>query len=419
MNRKIKNIRAREILDSRGDPTVEVRVELENGIAARGSVPSGASTGTHEALELRDGDKKRYRGKGVLKACRNVEKKIAPKLRSFDVTKQKEIDRLMLDLDGTTNKRKLGANAILAVSMACAKVGAKAKDLPLYRYIRQTYGLRYKGYRLPTPLVNVINGGKHADSDLDLQEFIIVPVGPKTFAKKAQAGSEIFHALGDVLKKEKLDTDVGNEGGYAPNVGKTTRAFDLIMKAIKLAGYKAGRDIKLGIDAAASEFYNDSARKYILRTDKLRMNARQLMDLYEKWFIKYPFLSIEDPLSEDDWENWQIFTREMKKKILIIGDDLFVTNVKRLKSGIELGVANAILIKVNQIGSLSETIETIKLAQKNKYKVVISHRSGETCDDFIADLAVAVNAEYAKIGCLSRSERVSKYNRLMQIEKEL
>ena len=419
MSSAIEHIHAHEILDSRGNPTLNVSVLLKNGKIGRASVPSGASTGTHEALELRDGDKKRYRGKGVLKAVRNVNTKIAKELRGMSVLHQREIDQKMIMLDGTLNKKKLGANAILGVSLACAHAGAKSKKMPLYEYIRWAYDLQYRNYQQPTPLMNVFNGGAHADTNLDMQEFIIIPHGIKTQHRRVQAGAEIFHALGDVLRKAGLDTDVGNEGGYAPDVGKTEQALEYIMKAIKKAGYTPGKQISLGLDVAASEFYNIKKNRYDLSTDRRKLSADGMTDLYEAWMKKYPLLSIEDGLDQDAWPDWQEQTKRIGKKVILIGDDLFVTQSERLQQGIDQKVANAILIKLNQVGSLSETIDTILLAQANKYKIAVSHRSGETCDTTIADLAVAVNAEYIKTGSLSRSERLAKYNRLMEIEEEL
>ncbi len=322
-------------------------------------------------------------------------------------------------LDGTENKQKLGANAILGVSLACAHAGARRAKMPLYAYLRDVYSLSYKSFKLPTPLMNVFNGGRHADTNLDMQEFIIVPTGFKKYSRQLQAGSEIFHALGDVLRKDGLDTDVGNEGGYAPNVGKTEMALDYLMKATKAAGYKPGKEIQFGIDVAASEFFDERSGLYILNTDRRRMTEDQLISLYADWVEKYPMLSIEDGLSEDAWDGWKRMTDKLGKKLLLIGDDFFVTNILRVKKGVELGVANSVLIKPNQIGTLSETMETILYAQKHKYEIVISHRSGETTDTTIADLAVAVNAEYIKTGAPSRSERLAKYNRLLEIEEDL
>lgn len=416
---RIAGIHAHEILDSRGNPTVNVQVTLKSGRTGTAAVPSGASTGSHEARELRDGDKKRYGGLGVRKAVEHIHSRILPVLKGMDVTDQRGIDDAMRILDGTTNKRSLGANAILGVSLACAHAGAKSNAMPLYEYLRETFGLSYKGFHLPTPLMNVFNGGRHADTNLDMQEFIIIPHAFPTFARKLQAGSEIFHALGDVLKEDGLDTDVGNEGGYAPDVGKTEHALAYLVAAVKRAKYKPGKHISFGIDVAASEFYNERTERYVLHTDHRNMTAHEMIELYEDWTVKYPLLSIEDGLAEDDWDHWKTLTQQLGDEILLIGDDLFVTNVERLTRGIEEGVANAILIKPNQIGTLTETIDAILLAQKHKYKVVISHRSGETTDTTIADIAVAVNAEYIKTGAPSRSERLAKYNRLLEIEEEL
>ncbi|MBI4215156.1 MAG: phosphopyruvate hydratase [Parcubacteria group bacterium] len=415
----IKALRAREILDSRGDPTVEVRVELEDGLAARASVPSGASTGIHEALELRDNDPKRYGGKGVLKACRNVNEVIAPKLKGIDATQQQEIDALMIDLDGTKNKSNLGANAILGVSMATAHAAAKALGQPLYQYLRKTYKFALKDYRLPVPLMNIINGGRHADNDLAFQEFMIVPVKARKFANRVRMGSEVFHVLGKFLKERKHNTAVGNEGGYAPNLGTAENVFKLLISAIQKAGYQPGKEIALALDIAASELYDSKSKKYEIPAERLKLSSDGMLDIYESWLKKYPIISIEDGLDQDDWDGWREMTRRLKKKTMLVGDDLFVTNEERLRMGIEKKISTAILIKMNQIGTISETMRAIQLAQKHKYKVVISHRSGETCDCTLADLAVAVNAEYVKTGSLSRSERVAKYNRLMEIEQQL
>lgn len=419
MLERIDTIHAHEILDSRGNPTVQVTVLLKNGTRGVAAVPSGASTGSHEALELRDGDKRRYRGLGVLKAVKNVNGPIAKALKGRDVFGLQDIDDTMRVLDGTDNKRKLGANAILGVSLACAHAGARRAKMPLYAYLRDVYGLKYKGFKLPVPLMNVFNGGRHADTNLDMQEFIIIPVGFKSFSRQLQAGSEIFHTLGDVLQADGLDTDVGNEGGYAPDVGRTEQALEYLLKAVKKAGYKPGKEIRFGIDVAASEFFDPRTGKYILKTDRRKLTADEMTALYESWMKKYPMLSIEDGLNEDAWDDWQVHTRRLGSDLLLIGDDLFVTNKDRVQRGIDEGVANAVLVKVNQIGTLSETMETIVLAQKHRYKIVISHRSGETTDTTIADLAVAVNAEYIKSGAPSRSERLCKYNRLLEIEEEL
>ncbi len=419
MKERIDVIHAHEILDSRGNPTLNVTVMLKNGLRGSASVPSGASTGVHEALELRDGDMSRYRGKGVRKAVKNVNVTIAKALRGMDVFDVRALDDAMRIIDGTENKHVLGANAILGVSLACAHAGARRANTPLYEHIRNVFGLRYNGFTLPTPFMNVFNGGLHADTNLDMQEFIIIPHGFKKYSRKVQAGSEIFHALGDVLHADGLDTDVGNEGGYAPNVGKTEVALEYLAKATKKAKYKLGGEIGFGIDVAASEFYDAKKDRYILRTDRRKLNGGEMIDLYEQWLKKYPLMSVEDGLDQDAWVDWAMLTKRLGKKMLLVGDDLFVTNVERVKMGLSQKVANAVLIKPNQIGTLSETIDTILLAQKHKYKIVISHRSGETSDTTIADLAVAVNAQYIKSGAPSRSERLSKYNRLLEIEEEL
>jgi len=418
INPKIKSIKALEILDSRGNPTVRVEVKLKRGVSAWAMVPSGASTGKHEALELRDGDKKRYSGKGVLKAVENVNKIIAPRLRGKNPLQQKNLDELMLKLDGTENKSKLGANAILGVSLALARAGAKAAKMPLYKYIRRTYHLRLSGYKLPVPTMNILNGGAHADWSLDIQEFMVVPQ-QKTIKERVRCGAEIFHVLGKLLKSNGHVTLKGDEGGYAPKLAGNEQAFMVIMEAIKKAGYVPGKNVKLAIDAAASEFYNKKTKTYDLKADKKSLTPAQMVDLVSTWVNKYPLISVEDGLDEDDWDNWVSLTKKVGRKVSLVGDDLFVTNVERLQKGIDTKVGNAILIKLNQIGSLSETIDAIKLAHKNNYKTSISHRSGETADTFIADLAVAVNSEFIKTGSLSRSERVGKYNRLLEIESEL
>lgn len=417
-NHKIKDIKAREILDSRGNPTVEVSVLLSSGEVGKASVPSGASTGTHEALELRDGDKGRYEGKGVLHAVRNVNTSIAKVLRGVDVTRQSDIDHVMLELDGTENKSKLGANAILGVSLAVCRTAAVSERLPLYKYIRDNFELKARGWKMPVPMMNILNGGRHADWALDLQECMILPQLPK-MRDRVRAGAEVFHALGKVLRGAGYQTLVGDEGGYAPQLSKNEEAFRLIGQAITESGYRPGTDIKLGIDAASSEFFEESSGLYHMKRDGKSLHAKELLEVYRNWIEKYPLVSIEDGFAEDDWANWIMLTRELSRSTQLVGDDLFVTNVERLKKGIEMKVGNAILIKVNQIGSLTETIDTITLAQKNGYKIAISHRSGETADTFIADLAVAVGAEYIKTGSLSRSERVEKYNRLMEIEDEV
>lgn len=414
---KIKNIVAREILDSRGNPTVETKVILENGVCGKASVPSGASTGSHEALELRDNDAKRYLGKGVLKAVANVNLKINKLLKGFYVSKQLEIDKEMIALDGTENKSKLGANAILSVSLACARAAARNLGLPLYKYLRKAYNLKFSKYNLPYPMMNILNGGRHADWSLDLQECMIVPQA-KSFKERVRQGAEVFHHLAKILKANGYAITVGDEGGYAPRLKQNEEAFKLILEAIKAAGLKSGKDVNLAIDVAASEFYGEK-KGYELKLDKKTFSSKAMIDLYKNWASRFPVISIEDGLAEDDWDGWKLLTKEMGKKTILVGDDLFVTNCRRLAEGIKKNAANAILIKVNQIGSLSETINCINLAKKNGYKVIISHRSGETEDAFIADLAVAVNADFIKTGSLSRMERVVKYNRLMEIEEEL
>ncbi|MBU0625685.1 phosphopyruvate hydratase [Patescibacteria group bacterium] len=418
MNHKISKIISQEILDSRGNPTVAVRVETTSGVVGRAAVPSGASTGKHEALELRDNNPRRYHGRGVLKACRNVALKLAPQLKGLEVTRQRTIDQIMIALDGTNNKSKLGANAILGVSLAAARAGSIARRQPLYKYIRQTYRLKRQGYKLPLPMMNVLNGGQHADWAIDFQECIIIP-RMKKFCERVRAGSEIFHELKKILKSQGLVTSVGDEGGYAPHLKNNEQAFQLILTAIRAAGYKPGADIALGSDIAASEFYDESRQCYVLQKDNKSYRANELIALYQSWLKKYSFLTLEDGLAQDDWAGWTELTKKLGKKLVLVGDDLFVTDVKRLQRGIKSAAANAILIKPNQIGTLSETIDAIELAHRNGYQTAISHRSGETSDTFIADLSVAVNSEFIKTGSLSRSERLSKYNRLMEIELEL
>lgn len=415
---KIVNIHACEILDSRGNPTILARVILDNGVESSASVPSGASTGIHEALELRDGDKKRYGGKGVLTAVANATGPILKALKGRDVFDIRKLDKIMIKLDGTENKSRLGANAILGVSLACAHAGAAAAKLPLYKYLRRAFKLKYKKYSLPYPTMNLLNGGRHANFALDLQECMVIPLAKK-FRDRVRVGSEIFSALGKILEAEGLGALKGDEGGYAPRLKTNDAAWEYLAKATAAAGYELGKDVVFGMDAAASEFYDEKTRKYNWKLGKFSFSAEELMAVYKKWTEKYPFRLLEDPLAEDDWDNWKKITVKLGGKLALVGDDLFVTNVKRLKQGIKMKAANAILIKVNQIGTLSETIDAILLAQKNKYQVVVSHRSGETADTTIADLAVAVNAEYIKTGSLSRSERVEKYNRLMEIEEEV
>jgi len=416
---KIKKIIAREILDSRGNPTVETKVMLDNGIIGAASVPSGASTGVHEAWELRDGDEKRYSGKGVLKACKNVNEKIIKVLTGVKVVKQREIDEAMIKLDGTKNKSNLGANAILSVSLACARAAAVYKNKELYEYLGESFGYSKKDYKLPIPSFNIFNGGKHADTNLDFQEFMILPVKKTAFKEKVRMGAEIFHELGAVLKEAGFDTDVGNEGGYAPDIFSSIQAVELILSAIHRAGYEPGREVGIGTDVGSSELYSKKDGKYIFKLDKAQFTNTTLIGLYYEWFRKYPIISIEDGLDQDDWEGWRELTKELGAEMMLIGDDLFVTNSKRLRRGVKERAANAVLIKFNQVGTLSETMDTIKLAQKHGYKLMVSHRSGETCDNFIADLSVAVGAEFIKSGSLSRSERLSKYNRLMEIEDNL
>jgi len=412
---KIKQIFAREILDSRGNPTVEARVVLENGVYAVAKVPSGASTGTHEALELRDGGK-RYGGKGVLRAVKNVNTEIAKAICGMEVTKIQEIDNKMIALDGTKSKSRLGANAILSVSMAVARAGALAVNLPLYKYIRQAYKLGDKEYRMPLPTMNILNGGRHADNNLSIQEFMIIP-RHRLLRERVRMGSQIFHALAGLLSQKGYAISVGDEGGFAPELSSNERALQLMVEAIKLAGWEPGKQVFLGMDLAASEFYNH--KKYYFLNKKQAWSADKMIANLVSWVKKYPIISIEDGLSEDDWANWKLLTKELGSKVTLVGDDLFVTNVDRLNRGIREGVGNAILIKLNQIGTLSETIAAIALARKHHYQISISHRSGETADTFIADLAVAVNSEFIKTGSMSRSERVEKYNRLMEIEMEL
>ena len=418
---KIKKIQALEILDSRGNPTVEVEVVLDNKIRAIAAVPSGASTGEFEALELRDRDMNRYNGKGVLKACKNVNAKINKALKGEVATDQKKIDRIMLNLDGTENKSSLGANAILGVSLACARAGAMATNKPLYKYISKKYQIPNTKYQIPVPMFNILNGGKHADSGLSIQEFMIVPVGIKSVKEKIRAGSEIFHKLKEILAKLNYATGVGDEGGFAPKLDSHNKAFDLISEAVNKANYKLGKDIFIAIDAAANSFFSLNDNRYILKPENISLNYQRLIALYFEWIKKYPLFSIEDGLNEEDWNEWE----EMKKKLIeknrnliVVADDLTVTNTKRLQKAINNKCANAIIIKPNQIGTLSETLECVKMAQKAGWKIIVSHRSGETCDHFIADLAVAVGADFLKSGSLSRSERLAKYNRLMEIEEE-
>jgi len=410
----IKSVIAREILDSRGNPTVACRVTLRSGVTAEAKVPSGASTGIHEALELRDGGK-RYHGKGVQKAVNNVNKKIAPILKNIDVRRQKDIDFVMLELDGTANKKKLGANAILAVSLACAHAHAIAAGKPLWQVLRQLYSFPHKA-ALPIPTMNVLNGGAHANWSLDVQECMIVPLRGK-FSERVRMGSEVFHVLKDLLAKKGFATTVGDEGGFAPKLKNVEAAFDLLQEAIKTAGFKPGKDLGLATDVAASEFYDEKTAEYIFRAEGgKKFTSEKLLERYLTWLKKYPLISLEDPFDQDDWAAWSGSLSRLGKKTHVVGDDLLVTNITRLKKAITEKSCNAILIKVNQIGSLTESAEAIIMAHKNGFATSISHRSGETDDTTIADLAVASGSEYIKTGSISRSERVEKYNRLMEIE---
>jgi enolase len=411
---RIESITAREILDSRGNPTVEVDVVLECGALGRAAVPSGASTGEHEAVELRDGDMKRYLGKGVQKAVSNVNEKIAPALLGTRGSDQVWIDQRMIALDGSENKDNLGANAILGVSLAVAKAVAQSVDLPFYRYVGGT-----NAKLLPVPMMNVLNGGKHADNNVDLQEFMILPVGAESFREALRMGAEVFHRLKDVLKKKGYATSVGDEGGFAPDLGSNEEALAVIMEAIKKTGYKAGVDIFLGLDPAASEFYNAKKKRYELKAEGKSLTSTQMVDYYEALVKEYPILSIEDGHAEDDWEGWKEMTDRLGDKIQIVGDDLFVTNTKRLARGIREGISNSILIKLNQIGTLTETLDAIAMAQRAGFTAVVSHRSGETEDTSIADVVVATNAGQIKTGSASRSDRLAKYNQLLRIEEEL
>jgi enolase len=408
---EITAVYAREILDSRGNPTVEVEVHTSEGLG-RAAVPSGASTGEHEAIELRDGDKKRYFGKGVLKAVENVNAMLGPAVLGLDALDQTEVDRVLVDADGATNKGKLGANAILGVSMATARAAADSLGLPLWRYLG---GVQARV--LPTPLMNILNGGAHADNGLEIQEFMVVPAGLPTFADALRAGAEVFHSLKNLLKARGLTTAVGDEGGFAPRLNTNEEALAVIVEAIDAAGYKPGKDVFLALDCAASEFFDKKSGKYTF--DKVTLSAEALVAKYVELSDKYPLISIEDGCSEDDWTGWKLLTDKLGKRLQLVGDDLFVTNVERLKRGIEGGYANAILIKLNQIGTLTETLDTIRLGAMHGYRSIISHRSGETEDTFIADLAVATNAGQIKTGSLSRSDRVAKYNQLLRIAFEL
>jgi enolase len=412
---EIINVHAREILDSRGNPTVEVEVMTENGAIGRAAVPSGASTGTHEAVELRDGDKNRYLGKGVLKAVENVNEKICNELIGLDIFEQRAIDKLMIELDGTDNKGNFGANAILGVSLAVAKAAAVECRQPLYRYLGGV-----NAHVLPVPLMNILNGGEHADNSIDFQEFMIIPVGADTFKEALRMGVQTFHALKGVLKKKGYSTNVGDEGGFAPNIKSNEEAIEIVLQSIEAAGFKAGEDIMIGMDAAVSELYDAKTGLYTFKKSSgKQLTSAELVDFWTNWSNKYPILSIEDGLAEDDWEGWAAHTKAIGDRVQLVGDDLFVTNVHRLQQGIDNDIANSILIKVNQIGSLSETIDAVNLATRNGYTSIMSHRSGETEDTTIADLAVALNCGQIKTGSASRSDRIAKYNQLLRIEEEL
>ncbi len=411
----IADVRAREILDSRGNPTVEVDVLLKCGVLGRAAVPSGASTGQYEAVELRDGDKDRYLGKGVVNAVKNVNGAIKPEQVGMDALKQVEIDHLMIELDGTANKAKLGANAILGVSLAVARAAAAALNLPLFRYIG---GVNAK--ELPLPMMNVLNGGAHADNNVDLQEFMIMPAGADSCSESVRMGAEVFHNLRSVLKDKGYNTAVGDEGGFAPNLGSNEEALELLMEGIKKAGYKPGEDVFIALDPAASEFYDEKESVYVLEAEKKpKKDAADMVKFYAGLVEKYPIISIEDGMAEDDWDGWKMLTDELGDKVQLVGDDLFVTNTERLQRGIDNGICNSILIKVNQIGTLTETLDAIEMARKAQYTAVVSHRSGETEDSTIAHIVVGTNAGQIKTGSMSRSDRIAKYNELLRIEEEL
>ncbi|MDA3912458.1 MAG: phosphopyruvate hydratase [Bacteroidales bacterium] len=411
---QIQNIHARQILDSRGNPTVEVEVMTSSGIVGRAAVPSGASTGVHEAVELRDGEKSRFLGKGVMKAVYNVNTKINEALNGAFVDDQNAIDRALIELDGTENKAELGANAMLGVSLACAQAAAQYHGLPLYSYIGGV-----SANTLPIPMMNILNGGSHADNNIDFQEFMVMPVGADTFSEALRMGVEIFHNLKSVLKDSGFSTNVGDEGGFAPGLSSNEEAIEYVLKAIEKAGYKPGEDVFIALDPAASEFYNEETGLYELKSNNTKLSSDDMVEYWANWAKKYPILSIEDGLAEDDWQGWAKLTTEIGEKVQLVGDDLFVTNVKRLSRGIQNSVANSILIKVNQIGTLSETIQAVDVAHRSSYTSVISHRSGETEDTFIADLAVALNTGLIKTGSASRSDRIAKYNQLLRIEEAL
>lgn len=410
----IAKVIGRQILDSRGNPTIEVDVYTSNGRYGRAAVPSGASTGVHEAVELRDNDEGIFMGKGVLNAVENINTTINEALEGVYLFDQKAIDTLLIELDGTENKSRLGANAILGVSLAVAKAAAAESGMPLYKYIGGV-----GAYTMPVPMMNILNGGSHADNKIDIQEFMVMPFGASSFSEGLRMGTEIFHHLKKELKKNNMSTNVGDEGGFAPNLGSNEEAIEVVLKAIKNAGYKPGEDVWIALDAASSEFYDKKKKKYIFESTGNEMTSAEFVDYWAKWVEKYPIASLEDALDEDDWKGWKLLTEKVGDKVQLVGDDLFVTNTKRLKKGIDEGIANSILIKVNQIGTLSETIEAVQLATKNKYTSVMSHRSGETEDTTIADLAVALNCGQIKTGSASRSDRMAKYNQLLRIEEEL
>ncbi len=411
----ISSITARQILDSRGNPTVEVDVQTSDGHMGRAAVPSGASTGKHEAVELRDGNKKIYLGKGVLKAVEHVNDTIAEELYGWDITDQRGIDAAMLAMDGTENKAKMGANSILAVSLACAKAAASSTGLPLYRYVG---GANAK--TLPVPMMNILNGGAHADNKIDFQEFMVMPIGASSFSEGLRWGVEIFHNLKSVLKEKGYSTNVGDEGGFAPDIQSNEEAIETVLKAIEKAGYKPGDDVAIAMDAAISEMYDSKKGKYVFhKSDGKSLSSEEMVAYWAKWCSKYPIVSIEDGMDEDDWNGWKLLTDSIGNKVQLVGDDLFVTNVKRLDEGIKKGIANGLLVKVNQIGSLSETIDAVTMAQHNRYNTIMSHRSGETEDATIADLAVALNCGQIKTGSASRSDRMAKYNQLLRIEEQL
>lgn len=415
---KIKEVKAREILDSRGNPTVEVEVILEDGIKGVAAVPSGASTGTHEALELRDNDERRYGGKGVLTAVENVNTKIAEAVVGMDANEQEKIDYKMIELDGTENKSSLGANAILGVSLAVCRASAKSNGKNLYDYIADTFGFKANKFKT-IPMFNIVNGGEHADSGLCIQEFKLVPKGVEGYEEQLRAGSEIFHTLKKILSSRGLSVAVGDEGGFAPKMESNSQALETINQAIEEAGYKPGEEVFIALDAAANSFYEKEGDQYFLKPENEKINKENLVNLYKEWIDKYNIMSVEDGLQEEDWEGWRTMNEKIGKEVMTIGDDLLVTNVKRLEKAIEEKACNSVLIKVNQIGSLTETVNCVKLAKKNNMNVVISHRSGETTDDFIADLAVGAEADFIKSGSLSRGERICKYNRLLKINEDL